>query len=118
MRTDPRPELASERDDRPPADQTDDPFAPPTPDTALEVPLAPPDGMRVITAESAVPYESPRVELAGPSFARALWRVASADVSSGNRVTLLRDGPRTFDCMESLIENARDRKSTRLNSSH
>jgi cardiolipin synthase len=41
------------------------------------------------------------------SFARGLWRVAAADVSSGNRVQLLRDGPATFDAMMSLIDGAR-----------
>ena len=43
----------------------------------------------------------------GPSFARGLWRIAAADVSSGNRVRLLRDGPATFDAMIGLIESAR-----------
>jgi cardiolipin synthase len=43
----------------------------------------------------------------GPSFARGLWRIAAADVSSGNRVRLLRDGPATFDAMITLIESAR-----------
>jgi cardiolipin synthase len=43
----------------------------------------------------------------GPSFARGLWRIAAADVSSGNRVQLLRDGPATFDAMLELIGNAR-----------
>jgi cardiolipin synthase A/B len=42
----------------------------------------------------------------GPSFARGLWRIAAADVSSGNRVTLLRDGPATFGAMLRLIEDA------------
>jgi cardiolipin synthase len=41
-----------------------------------------------------------------PSFARGLWRIANADVSSGNRVELLRDGPATFDAMISLIDGA------------
>ena len=45
----------------------------------------------------------------GPSFSRGLWRIASADVSSGNRVRLLRDGPATFDAMISLIDAARER---------
>jgi cardiolipin synthase len=44
---------------------------------------------------------------AGPSFARGLWRIAAADVSSGNRVTLLRDGPATFAAMIELIDDAR-----------
>ena len=43
----------------------------------------------------------------GPSFARGLWRVAAADVSSGNRVRLLHDGPQTFDEMLELIHNAK-----------
>src|SRR5690348_2708779 len=43
----------------------------------------------------------------GPSFARGLWRIAAADVSSGNRVRLLRDGPATFDAMVELIDQAR-----------
>lgn len=42
----------------------------------------------------------------GPSFARGLWRIAAADVSSGNRVQLLRDGPAAFDAMAALIEQA------------
>ena len=42
----------------------------------------------------------------GPSFARGLWRIAAADVSSGNRVRLLRDGPATFDAMLELIDGA------------
>lgn len=43
----------------------------------------------------------------GPSFARGLWRIASADVTSGNRVRLLHDGPQTFDEMLELIYNAK-----------
>jgi cardiolipin synthase A/B len=43
----------------------------------------------------------------GPSFARGLWRIAAADVSSGNRVRLLHDGPQTFDEMLSLIHGAK-----------
>ena len=42
----------------------------------------------------------------GPSFARGLWRIAAADVSSDNQVTLLRDGPATFEAMLSLIGSA------------
>jgi cardiolipin synthase A/B len=43
----------------------------------------------------------------GPSFARGLWRIAAADVSSGNRVHLLHDGPETFDQMLTLIHAAK-----------
>ncbi|HEX2717985.1 MAG TPA: phospholipase D-like domain-containing protein [Gemmatimonadaceae bacterium] len=46
---------------------------------------------------------------AGPSFARGLWRIAAADVSAGNRVRLLRDGPATFETMIDLIDAARER---------
>src|SRR5215467_9403239 len=45
--------------------------------------------------------------VAAPSFALGLWRIAAADVSSGNRVTLLRDGPATFDAMLDLIDGAK-----------
>jgi len=44
----------------------------------------------------------------GPSFARGLWRIAAADVSSGNRVQLIRDGAATFDAMIELIDGAHD----------
>src|SRR5262249_1850381 len=44
--------------------------------------------------------------VAAPSFALGLWRIAAADVSSGNRVALLRDGPATFDAMVELIDAA------------
>jgi cardiolipin synthase A/B len=43
----------------------------------------------------------------GPSFARGLWRIAAADVSSGNRVRLLHDGPETFDEMLDLIHKSK-----------
>src|SRR5205823_8867098 len=43
----------------------------------------------------------------GPSFARGLWRIAAADVSSGNAVRLLRDGPATFAAMLETINTAR-----------
>jgi len=44
----------------------------------------------------------------GPAFARGLWRIAAADVSSGNQVALLHDGPATFDAMCGLIDGARE----------
>ncbi len=37
-----------------------------------------------------------------------MWRIAAADVSSGNRVKLLHDGPATFDVMCDAIAAARD----------
>ena len=42
----------------------------------------------------------------GPSFARGLWRIAAADVSSGNAVRLLHDGPATFAAMLQAINAA------------
>ncbi|HJU87908.1 MAG TPA: phospholipase D-like domain-containing protein [Gemmatimonadaceae bacterium] len=36
-----------------------------------------------------------------------MWRIAAADASSGNRVALLRDGPRTFERMVDEIRGAR-----------
>ncbi len=44
----------------------------------------------------------------GPAFARGLWRIAAADVSSGNQVALLHDGPATFDAMCELIDGAKE----------
>ena len=44
----------------------------------------------------------------GPAFARGLWRIAAADVSSGNAVALLHDGPATFDAMVAAIDGARE----------
>lgn len=42
------------------------------------------------------------------THARALWRIAAADVSSGNKVRLLRSGLDAFGAMQELIENARE----------
>ncbi len=50
-----------------------------------------------------ISHDGPR-----PSFSRALWRIASADVSCGNVVTLLRDGGGTFDAMLALIRSAKE----------
>lgn len=44
----------------------------------------------------------------GPAFARGLWRIAAADVSSGNNVSLLQDGLATFDAMCIAIESAQE----------
>lgn len=46
-------------------------------------------------------FDGPR-----PSFSRALWRIAAADVSSGNRVKLLRSGIEAFDAMCDEIDRA------------
>jgi cardiolipin synthase A/B len=42
-----------------------------------------------------------------PSFSRALWRIAAANVSSGNRLTLLGRGEDAFDSMIELIDGAK-----------
>lgn len=55
---------------------------------------------------SIVQHTTRIAEVRGPSFARGLWRIAAADVSSGNRIRLLHDGPDTFDEMIDLIHKA------------
>ena len=40
------------------------------------------------------------------TYARGLWRIAAADVSAGNQVRLLHNGPAAFDAMAALIEGA------------
>jgi cardiolipin synthase len=42
------------------------------------------------------------------THARALWRIAAADVSSGNKVGLLRNGMDAFNAMQQLIETAQE----------
>lgn len=42
------------------------------------------------------------------THARALWRIAAADVSSGNSVVLLRNGVEAFGAMLEMIEQARE----------
>jgi cardiolipin synthase len=59
-------------------------------------------------ASAAPVMERRRDAGAGPAFARGLWRIAAADVSSGNKVGLLHDGPATFDAMCALIDGARE----------
>jgi cardiolipin synthase len=54
------------------------------------------------------PANTPGPPASGPSFARGLWRIAAADVSSGNAVALIHDGPATFDAMLQAIEQARE----------
>lgn len=64
---------------------------------------------RSASAEAPPALESPPDMLSsGPSFARGLWRIAAADVSSGNRVSLLHDGPATFDAICAAIDAARE----------
>ena len=60
------------------------------------------------TPVAAAPPDPHGATARGPSFARGLWRIAAADVSSGNAVELLHDGPRTFEIMLGLIDSARE----------
>jgi cardiolipin synthase len=55
---------------------------------------------------SDMPVEHTAGPVGVPLFSRGLWRIASANVSSGNRVHLLHDGPETFHAMIELIERA------------
>lgn len=57
--------------------------------------------------KQAVATAAPPPASRGPSFARGLWRIAAAHVSSGNKVRLLHDGPQTFDQMLELIHTAK-----------
>ena len=41
-------------------------------------------------------------------MAHRFWRVGAAHTTSGNRLTLLRNGPATFDAMLELIDRARE----------
>ncbi|HEX7465473.1 MAG TPA: phospholipase D-like domain-containing protein, partial [Usitatibacter sp.] len=67
-------------------------------------------GARAEHSASAVPADERRLTPpgSGPAFARGLWRIAAADVSSGNSVELLHDGPATFDAMCAAIATARE----------
>lgn len=60
---------------------------------------------RPLPMSAAAPAAS--VGVTGPSFARALWRVAAARVTSGNSVRLLVDGPEAFAAMHAYIAAAR-----------
>lgn len=69
---------------------------------ASDVPL------RVTTAPSSYADRRLLPPGSGPAFARGLWRIAAADVSSGNQVALLHNGPATFDAMCEAIGSARE----------
>lgn len=63
---------------------------------------------RAILPKHATPLEplAPVPPASSRAYARALWRIASADVSPGNRVELYSDGDQTFDAMIALVEGA------------
>src|SRR5487761_2570030 len=79
-----------------------------TPATNARRPVRSIFSMPVDRAVTASGQEEPHATgpVGVPLFSRGLWRVASANVSSGNRVHLLHDGPETFDAMIALIESA------------
>ncbi len=61
---------------------------------------------RTIAPTAPPPGPPPLGAGGGPAFSRALWRIASADVTAGNAVTLYDDGDETFDAMIALIDGA------------
>src|SRR5687768_6339449 len=69
-------------------------------------PAAPVAPSPLLRTDPGAPVPTPVRQ--GPFFARGLWRIAAAEVSGGNHVQLLRDGPATFDAMIAVIENARE----------
>ncbi len=77
------------------APQVDSPDAVPL--VPLERPMVP------ASVRTTLGTDGPR-----PSFSRAVWRIAAAEVSAGNTVRLLRDGPQTFESMLDLISAARE----------
>jgi cardiolipin synthase A/B len=79
-----------------------------SPPDGSEAPGNPDEHAGVVPAHSpAAPAPALEARHEGPSFARGLWRIAAADASSGNRVALLVDGPRTFEAMLAAIEGAK-----------
>ena len=64
------------------------------------------EALRMPPAQEAAALERATGE---PDFARGLWRIAAADVSAGNQVRLLRDGPIAFDAMIEAIDGACER---------
>ena len=74
----------------------------------VETERAAPASAAAAPVASVVPLVERRRDPGMPAFARGLWRIAAADVSSGNRVELLHDGPATFDAMADLIDHAQE----------
>lgn len=60
----------------------------------------------VVATTRAVEALAPVPEARAQSYARALWRITSADVSPGNAVALFSDGDETFDAMIAVIDGA------------
>ena len=66
------------------------------------------DSASLPEVEAPLVEQRPELPSEGPSFARGLWRIAAADVSSGNSAVLLHDGPHTYDVMLETIAAARE----------
>ncbi len=82
--------------------------AQPAPVLPLPLQPVPPPPVPLPTVPLQLADERRRDSASGPAFARGLWRIAAADVSSGNDVMLLHDGPATFDAMCEAIAEARE----------
>jgi cardiolipin synthase A/B len=65
----------------------------------------------MISEDAPPPTPEPPDGFVRSVLAHSLWRIGAAHVSTGNRVTLLRDGPATFDTMLALIAAAKERVS-------
>ena len=85
--------------------------AAPVPDVAPPQPRAEPsvraEDPTPAPARRLTPADAPRRPVRGVGFARALWRIAAADASTGNDVRLLRNGDETFAAMLDAIDSAR-----------
>lgn len=61
----------------------------------------------LVVGPSTAPAPPPPITMAqSTGYARALWRIASADVTAGNVVELYSDGDEVFDAMVELIDGA------------
>jgi cardiolipin synthase len=79
-----------------------------TPSTPLVARSSAHDAPTLPDAASPVAEQRSDTPSSGPAFARGLWRIAAADVSSGNSVELLHDGPATYEVMIAAIAAARE----------
>ena len=79
-----------------------------TPSTPIAARSSAHDAPALPDAASTLAEQRPDTPSSGPAFARGLWRIAAADVSSGNSVELLHDGPATYEVMIAAIAAARE----------
>src|SRR5690606_3039256 len=65
------------------------------------------EGEAMISSSSAPGHpRRPAIPSAKLQFARGIWRLAAANVTAGNQVRLLHDGPEAFDAMIEIIDGA------------